>query len=58
MLEQADAALLIGDPAANAVESKRIVGRARKAEQCASGRSRITNAEMLYVYDVVANGEA
>jgi len=55
MLEQADAALLIGDPAlriAVGIEKDSWSG-AEGRTMCQAAALGITNAEMLYVYDVV-----
>jgi len=56
MLEQADAALLIGDPAlriAVGIEKDSWSG-AEGRTMCQAAALGITNAEMLYVYDVVS----
>src|SRR2546425_11586743 len=56
MLEQADAALLIGDPAlriAVGIEKDARPGTQGQAV-CQAATLGITNAEMLYVYDVVS----
>jgi chorismate dehydratase len=55
MLEQADAALLIGDPALRlsiAIEEESLTGAAGQTV-CPGAAFGITSAEILYVYDVV-----